>query len=226
MEIKINGVYNPESIQFLKSLGVSNFGFDLRPKSFNFIQLHVIKDIIKSLDSGSEIYSFMFSNEKDFVINEVISQLSKDTNISSDRFLLEFTDIHDIDLCESFKHNYVWHFDESTNFRKIQHCQYLRVVSIAQQKLVSMQESTELYSFIKELNSLRSDSTLLSMRLDWNDSLLESISDFYLPNIITMEINNMVESSYRHINQSSISDHLNFLKQKITSLEQVNKEVL
>jgi hypothetical protein len=215
MEIKINGVYSYDVMLLLKSMGVKNFGFDLRPKSFNFIQLHALKDIIEKSDTGKETYSFLFSNEKDFVIDQLIKQIESETRISKDRILLEFTDVHDIGDCEKFNLNYVWHFDESSNYRKLASAEYLRVLSISQKKLEHYQNQGQVFEFIKEINELRGENTLLDLRLNWDESIIESINDFYLPKIFTLEINQLVESSYRNINQSLLQDHLNLFNQSI-----------
>lgn len=219
MEIKINGVYSYDLMLFLKSMGIKNFGFDLRPKSFNFIQLHVIKDIIQKCDTGNETYSFMFSNEKDFVINELIKSIESDTLLTRDRVLLEFTDVHDINDCESFNLNYIWHFSESSNYRKLSSTQFLRVLSIDQKILEQYQNSGQVYEFIKEINNLRGENTLLDLRVNWDESIIESINDFYLPNLITLEISQLVESSYRNPNQSILQDHLNVIKHQLTQRE-------
>ena len=200
-------------------MGIKNFGFDLRPKSFNFIQLHVIKDIIQKCDTGNETYSFMFSNEKDFVINELIKSIESDTLLTRDRVLLEFTDVHDINDCESFNLNYIWHFDESSNYRKLSSAHFLRVLSIDQKKLAQYQNSGQVYVFIKEINNLRGENTLLDLRVNWDESIIESINDFYLPNLITLEISQLVESSYRNPNQSILQDHLNVIKHQLTQRE-------
>ena len=215
MEIKINGVYSKELVSFFKGKGINNFGFDLRPTSFNFIQLHVIKYVLSKINSQNNTFTFLFQNEKDFVIKELIGFLEEDQLITKEQVLLEFTDVQDIDECESHKMNYIWHFNDMTNYRKISGSEFLRVISIAQSQLEIYQQSQELFPLIKEINSLKNESNLLDLRLDWTDSLQESIIDFIQPQLFTLEINNTVQSCYRNVNKKLVEDHLIHLEQQI-----------
>lgn len=214
MEIKINGVFSKELVNFFKSKSIHNFGFDLRPTSFNFIQLHVIKDILKEISSSESTYTFLFQNEKDFVIKELINFLAEDGLISKEQVLLEFTDIQDIDECESHGMNYIWHFNDMTNYRKINHSKFLRVISIDQTQLEIYQSRGELFSFIKELNDLKSDSNILDLRLDWTQAPQESIIDFINPTLYTLEINNTIQTSYRNVNKQQVENHLMYLREQ------------
>lgn len=102
-----------------------------------------------------------------------------------------------------------------TNYRKISGSEFLRVISIAQSQLEIYQQSQELFPLIKEINSLKNESNLLDLRLDWTDSLQESIIDFIQPQLFTLEINNTVQSSYRNVNKKLVEDHLIHLEQQI-----------
>lgn len=213
MEIKINGVYSNEVVSFFKSLGIHNFGFDLRPTSFNFIQLHAIKDIIKS--HPDLVFTFLFNNEKDFVIKELVNFACEDTQLNKENVLLEFTHVHDIDVCESFEMNYIWHFNDLTNYRKMRNSKFLRVISLSQSLLEDYRERQELFDFIKELNELKSQANLLDLRIDWTEAPGESIIDFIQPNLLTLEIDNSVQKSYRVLNNEIVQVHLSYLKQCI-----------
>ena len=215
MEIKINGVYSKEIVSFLKGLGIRNFGFDLRPTSFNFIQLHVIKDIVK--ENKDVIFTFLFNNEKDFVVKELVNFACEDDHLIKDNLLLEFTDIQDIDDCEAFEMNYIWHFSDLTNYRKMKNSKYLRVISLSQLLLNDYQERQELFSFIKELNELKPTNNLLDLRIDWTEAPGESIIDFIKPELLTLEIDTSVETSYRNLNNQLVQTHLNYLNQIISN---------
>lgn len=208
MEIKINGIYSIETIQFLQDLKIKNFGFDLRPTSFNFIQLHSIREIISKVDTGKEVYSFIFENEKDYVIQELLKNIKEETLIDPNRILIEFASITDISVCENFKMNYNWHFSNQINYRKIQDSNYLKILSFSQRELIELQNKEEFFHLIKEINEIKNDSNILDLRVDWTESLIESIIDFINPQILTFEVNNLVETSYRNTNNQLIQNHL------------------
>tara|TARA_B100001971_G_C18268046_1_gene596671 strand:- start:108732 stop:109388 length:657 start_codon:yes stop_codon:yes gene_type:complete len=214
MEIKINGVYSNEVVTFLKSLGVNNFGFDLRPTSFNFVQLHIIQDIVKVNPNCT--FTFLFQNEKDFVIKELVNFVCHETPLQKEQVLLEFTDIHDIDSCESFEMNYIWHFSDLTNYRKILHAKYLRVISLSQNHMQDYQEKQQFFPLLKELYELKRPSNLLDLRINWTEAPGESIIDFIKPNLLTLEIDNSVQSSYRQLDNQIIQIHLSHIKEMLS----------
>ena len=66
--IRIDGIYDNETLKTARSLGVGLFNFDFRPKSFNFLQQHSFLDMLKEGVFSSENLFMHFANEKDFVI--------------------------------------------------------------------------------------------------------------------------------------------------------------
>jgi len=95
--LKISGVYNLETVRLLQEQGIYNISFDLRPRSFNFIPLSNLLEIIKHISELSTI-SLHFSNEKDYVIDEILQEI----NGLGKNCFLEFSDHNSLDYYECF----------------------------------------------------------------------------------------------------------------------------
>ena len=70
--IRLDGIYNHETLEAARSMGVESFQFDFRPRSLNFLQLHVFQEMIDKLPKNKETFFLHFSNEKDFVVAKVV----------------------------------------------------------------------------------------------------------------------------------------------------------
>ena len=75
MQISIKGITNSDIIRECSVLGVADYSFDLRPKSFNFVQAHKIKTILMQYPHLH--YSLLFENEKDFMVHALHDDISK-----------------------------------------------------------------------------------------------------------------------------------------------------
>ena len=63
--MRVTGLYDQRTIQLLKENKIYSLGFDLRPKSLNFIQSYRLIELLKEVQLG-EVY-LHFENEKDFI---------------------------------------------------------------------------------------------------------------------------------------------------------------
>lgn len=100
-KLKVSSIFNEKAFRFFKEKGVYHFGFDFRPKSMNFIQEHVVVELVKNLQVGS--VTLAFENEKDFVVKRILEEIEKRF---SGEIILEFSGNTDFDFFDSFNKPY------------------------------------------------------------------------------------------------------------------------
>lgn len=218
MNVKLRGVYDIELFRYLKKVGINHFGFDLRPASFNFTPLKSISEMLADSGDSDDFCFFMFGSEKDFVIDQLMTMLRNRTALSRERCFLEFTDAVDLAACSKFETPFVWRFNDRVEYRKIASNEFLKGISFSYSYLESLRDSNQLYPFIMELMALKRDDQWIDLRLDWSDHMSESVIDFFQPRLFGFEINQKVETGYRHINMNLVGSHLEHAK-RILNLE-------
>lgn len=218
MNVKLRGVYDLELFRYLKKIGVKHFSFDLRPTSFNFTPMRKIIQMLEELGDTEDQYFFMFGSEKDFVIEQLMTFLRRETALKRENCFLEFTDAKDLSACSKFGLPFIWRFMESVDYRKLPDLPLMSGVSFSYQYLEQLRDTNQLYPFIIEFVALKRADQWIDLRLDWSDHLSESVIDFMQATTYSYEISSKVEDSYRHINMGLVSSHLDHAK-RILNLE-------
>ena len=62
--IRLDGIYNYETLDAARSMGVQSFQFDFRPRSLNFLQLHVFQEMVENLPKNKETFFNYVENNK------------------------------------------------------------------------------------------------------------------------------------------------------------------
>ncbi|MEX0799477.1 MAG: hypothetical protein WD025_08525 [Bacteriovoracaceae bacterium] len=212
MNVKVRGVYDLDLFRYLRKAGINHFAFDLRPASFNFVQMRKIIEMLQNEREGKETFSFMFASEKDFVIEQLMVHVRRNALLDEKNCYLEFTDSENLAECEKFGLPYIWHFKDSFNYRKIRNSKSLSGVSFSYEYLESLRESNQLYPFIKEFINIKREDQWIDLRLDWSDHLSESVTDFMPAQVFSYEINQKVEESYRRVDMNLVGSHLEHAK--------------
>jgi hypothetical protein len=184
MDLRVNGVYNQQTFQFLSELGVKKFTFDFRPVSMNFIQEYVVHDILKELSSANHQYYLMFQNEKDFVVSKITNELINNNLLrDSDSLFLDFRSNHELSYFEQFKTPFYWSFDESVNYYQIIDSPLLKGLTFSSTYLERLNERGQLFKFLSDLQGIlqKSERDLkLHLEIEWETSIQESIFDFLI----------------------------------------------
>jgi hypothetical protein len=113
MDLIIHGTYDLSTLQTLQSLGVTQFGFDLRPLSPNLIPFHTLQQLIAQLDNCRG--QLIFENDKDTTISSFLSLLEEDKN----KFTLSFRDQMTAHFYDSFNHPFNWMFHPQGQWSEI-----------------------------------------------------------------------------------------------------------
>jgi len=207
MSFYLKGITNSQTIIQTLSLGLTGYSFDLRPKSFNFVQAKKIKEMLK-VDSNSQ-YTLIFENEKDFMVNELYKQITQDEMAS---VLIEFTGVTGLNDLDSIGKNFVWHYHHDEKFMMIERVEHLKRIVFNHKDLEFFQEKGELFGFLNLFQDLKKQGIEFEILLDWDTALIESMFDYFDFDAISLEINNKVEISYQIPDIPLITNHLLQLK--------------
>lgn len=209
-----------ELFRYLKKIGVKHFSFDLRPTSFNFTPLRKIVEMLDEAGTTEDRYFFMFGTEKDFVIEQLMTMIRRKTALKRENCFLEFTDAKDLSACSKFDLPFIWRFNEGVDYRKMPEIENMAGISFSYEYLDELRESNQLYPFILEMLALKREEQWIDLRLDWNDHLSASVTDFIKAATYSYEISSKVEDSYRQINMGLVSSHLDHAK-RILNLDAI-----
>jgi hypothetical protein len=105
--IRIDGVYDFKTIEIFIQEGVTDFVFDLRPRSLNFLQHYKLIEIISRFKNMPINWYLHFSNEADFIINKFITDVDRVlAGTVGNNVFLEFSDEKDFSWYEQFNKKY------------------------------------------------------------------------------------------------------------------------
>ena len=214
MEVRVNGVYHSSIINHLSAIGTSHFSFDLRPMSLNFTQSYKIKEMMEHTSSSLKHFYLHFENEKEFMINEILSDISVARGQSS--LMLEFSGKDQLDYYESFKTPYIWHYDEDVTLDAIPNTQYLKKISFDQLFIERLLQFGKLYELFGNIIKLIGNKGVeIEISANWDSAMMETIIDFYPVTSLNFEINNKVERSYRQIDLQLVTGHIEHTKRSL-----------
>ncbi|MBF0359534.1 MAG: hypothetical protein HQK49_00890 [Oligoflexia bacterium] len=126
INLRVEGIYDVRTIQFLKSIGINCYSFDFRPRSFNFLQQYKFLQIL-SEEYNKDMHCFLrYENERDFVIQKMLDDLRELFPL----FPLEFSDDLGRKYYDGFKHPYWWHYRESNELNSLLESEYLEGIVI------------------------------------------------------------------------------------------------
>ena len=217
--IKIDGTYNQYTITMLEGMKINDFSFDLRPKSFNFVQEYILLGIIKEVFRPWNRYYFHFENEKEYVIEKILNDVKEtagktDSAINPvENIFLEFSDGLTAEYYESFKTPYVFHLDERHRLEDFLASKYLKAINLSYSYLHHLHQCGKLGEFagsffkqIKRLEQLSKIEVILS--LDWNEDIFPSLFHYFQFNVISLPLNHKVELSYRNLDYELLKKYM------------------
>ena len=213
---RVEGIYDKRTIQRLKDLKLTDFAFDFRPRSFNFLQQHNFLDLLEILSLGDNIY-LNFENEADFVIQRILDS-AKD-KIAKENIFLEFSDDQEASFYESFELPYIWHFDSaSKNISSILESKLLKGVVLPFGELLKAHEKGILHNFSNNFHAqffelLTKNEGKLVLQMDWDSNLFSSAVEYFDFDMISVAISNKVEVCYRNVDLTKIQTHVSFLRE-------------
>lgn len=212
---RVEGIYDKRTLQRLKDLKLKDLSFDFRPRSFNFLQKHLLEELLDEVSMDDSIY-LHFENEADFIVKTVLETASK--KCKKENIVLEFSGNQTAEYYNSFEQSFCWYYDPTCeNIDEIIKSKYLKGIIIPFSVLNKEHQSGNLHNFSKSfhtkfLKMLSSDSGKLVLSMDWDSNLFSSIMQYFDFDLISIAINNKIEVCYRNVNLSKMQDHVSYLQ--------------
>ena len=207
--IEINGIYNIDTIKVLEDIGVRKFSFDCRPRNFNFIQLHAIKEIAKEISKDSSL-GLLFEDEQIIGIKRIVEEVKEVYTKDLD---LYFYGANDSDYYKDIPYDFYWNFESTYNFNHFYENHHFKGFIVNYNDVAPLADISKQLDFLKSLGKDKK----IKIQLDWNSEIQESLFDFYEFDSIVLEVNNLVESSFRNIDLLKFRDHLQKLTKQLGS---------
>ena len=219
--IKIEGVYDSETLNVLREEGIVDIAFDFRPKSFNFLQRHVLLDILKESYSPRERYSLHFSNESHLMIEKITTDLKEVLSLPKETWsqacYLEFSGNESPQEMDSHGMPFYWHYRIEKNMVSVMNCHFLKGIILDYNLLHQFHENDKIYHFIKTF--LSSISSLLQeregelvLKRNWESNIFPSLYDLLDFSVISLPIDNRLEFSYRNVDTKKMKRELSAVK--------------
>lgn len=214
-QFKLDGLYDEMALEVAREHQVTHLGFDLRPKSFSFIQHYRLLELIEKEFRNTETYYLKFENEQDFIIQKFIDDLealgrSANGFLGFDKhFVLEFCGQERVPFCESFKRPYYWHYREDTVLADYLGGEWISGMVLPFMTLSALYERGEFEDFAHHLlhqkSQVRRERPLkLILDINWNSDIFPSLFNSLLIDFLSFSINHQVEISYRVLDKEKI----------------------
>ena len=105
--MRIDGVYDINTIELFIREGVRNFSIDLRPRSLNFLQHYKLIEMLSKFKALPINWYLHFSNEAEFVIYKFLADVEKNlAGAVGSKVYLEFSDDKELSWYEQFNTEY------------------------------------------------------------------------------------------------------------------------
>jgi hypothetical protein len=212
---RVEGIYDKRTIERLKDLKLKDLSFDFRPRSFNFLQKHLLNDLLDEVSSSDTVY-LHFENEADFVIKSILETAKE--KCTKENIILEFSGDQTAEYYNSFEQGFCWTYNpESKNIDEILSSKYLKGLVIPFSIINQEHQKGTIHKFSKEIhakiiNLLNLESGKLVLSMDWDSNLFSSIVQYFDFDLISIPINNKIEVCYRNVNLSKMQDQVSYLQ--------------
>jgi hypothetical protein len=213
MKIGLKGITDAVTFNHANSFGIESFSFDLRPRSFNFIQEYMIVEILR-LNPTSSRCSLLFADEKDFMVQELCTRVEEQTGLNC---LPEFAGVESISDLEKLKRPYLWHYHTQGKIKDIYQADYLDSIILNQDILKTYDDAGELIGFFNLLNE--KEGLKVEILVDWDSPIPMSLLEMFPIECLSFEVNNKVEISYRNIDFDMMKLHLKEVTSMISQLD-------
>lgn len=218
-KIRVDGIYDLDTLKLLHERRINFFGFDFRPLSFNFLQQHVFFEMLDELINSNHIYYLRYANEPAFATEKMLTDLREKFGEKSvaKYFMLEFSDDRDSEFYDQFNQPFYWHYTNFQELEKILLSNNLVGIILDHHILDNLHLSGTLFDFMRKFYQRIGDKPVI-LNIKWDSSIITSLFDFFKFESVTISIDSSVENSYRNINQSALTVNLNYLQSKIYNM--------
>lgn len=217
---KISGIYDLRTMTFLKSKGITAFSFDFNPRSLNFLQGHLFREIVHEHYSTQDHYTLRFqdttlANLKNTINDFLIASGQSVGSVSNLRIEIgeEQTDlISDIGLPVNLRVNL------NSNLEALATHTNVQGMVIHYADLALDKDHTKALHFLNRLFLMKSrkDNFQVDLTLGLEENISRSIFDFYSFNHIDISINRKLEVCYRNVNLALLEKEISTFEKALT----------
>lgn len=201
MILGLKGITDIDVFRFATNLGFSQLSFDLRPRSFNFTQGYKIKEILEQVGDYYRI-CLQFDGEKKFVMQEITRDIESDSR----EIFLEIENPLDLKVCNELGYPFALKYKPDFKLSELKSCHNLERLIFTQDFIEELNQQGELYGFFDVLRSELPQK--LEILTDWDSALISSLIETYEIDVLSWEINNKIEVSYRNIDFDLLESHM------------------
>ena len=197
----IFGIYGQEALLLSKKLGVEQFGFDFRPKSFNFLQGYRFIKLLNSLGHHRYQYFLHYAHDQNFIIDRMIKDVAEQTDVSRKQLILVFSGSQGGEFYQQFGLRFAWFFESLRILSKLVNYDLFQEVILDYCELEFLHGRGRAILLLKEVRDIcasRSD-VKISLRLPWELDILASVFDFFYFDRYLLAISSGVERAYREV---------------------------
>lgn len=219
--IKLNGHYDLKTIKIAKNTEIKDFGFDFRPRSFNFLQNYKFVEFLDEMYHPSHRYYLLFENETDNVlerfikdVKEVFARRGQLENFNQQVFF-EFNDFRESSFYNSLEIGFYWRVRNELALREVTSSQSLQGLILDFSMLEKLHRQNTLFQFIGNMTrtvSSISHKVEIGVDLPWDADIFPSLFEFLPIDFYDLSISSHVESSYRHIDEGKLINQLNYFR--------------
>ncbi len=213
---RVHGIYDLNTLTVLKKRDYFLFGFDFRPRSFNFLPQHNFLTLLENSYSPIHKYFLHYENEPDFVTMKMVNDLRAffaKKGEPMDSIILEFSDVRPLEFYQNFKLPFIWHFSEDSKLARDILNDPLCVGAVIdltnEKKLVNAEIQTRINNLYRIWSKSKNVKEMqLILLFDWKTQLNQC--DFVTNEHLTIShpINSQVEICYRNVDLVRLNNNL------------------
>lgn len=217
--LKISGIYDPRTIEFLQSEQVESFSFDFLPLSSNFLPGHSFEEILKKYYRKNHNFFLYFSQEPDFVIKKTLDDVVTTTGLKLseiNNLYLQFSTTVDAAYADQFVTPYFLNLESTFELRKLDQCLFLRGISFSYTDLELLGDHNKVFKRLNEIFAWAKVKNIqVELRVDWGTSFSASILDFFEFDFFNFSIGPKVEVCYRNVNLGVMGKEVKLIKELV-----------
>lgn len=217
--LKISGIYDPRTIEFLQQEQIDAFSFDFLPLSPNFLPGHSFEEILKKYYQKNQNYFLYFSQEPDFVIKKTLDDVVTATGLrlaDIQNLYLQFSTTVDPAYADQFSTKYFLNMEANSDLKTLEQCQFLSGISFSYADLELLGDHNNVFKRLNEIFTWANNREIqVELRLEWGTSFSSSILDFFEFDYFTFSIGPKVEVCYRNVNLGVMGKEVKLIKELV-----------
>lgn len=196
---QVTGVYDSRTIKCLQEVGVQDIIFDLRPRSFNFIQKHLVSSLLKENQTFSGRIGLWFENEKDFMIQDLLSEVLN--FVSKDKVFLILSGNYSVEFFKSIELDFYCIYQQDLKVQSIISNSSFKGFYLYFDFLEGLYTSGSLNSWVNNFYTQIFRDKVLDIILlrDWDSNIFPSLVELIDFSTICLPINAKVEVCFRNV---------------------------